>query len=216
MDDIGKILDFVSATAQLKKLERFRDQFFWREYPPQERYESVADHSWRLALLVLAIHSKLSSPCNLEKALKMAIVHDVPEVIAGDDSPLGTDGTGKDSHAFNTLAQQKRHAHEQEGADRLFGMLPTTIAVELLDIWLEFEEQVSFESRVVKSLDHLEAVIQVLEYTQGVMFPAHLEFNLKYGLKGSDVDPAIEQLGTEIAQRTSSAYQEFIAPSPKR
>ena len=37
----------------------------------------------------------------MDKALKMALVHDIPEIIAGDASPLGESGTGEDSHSFN-------------------------------------------------------------------------------------------------------------------
>lgn len=89
-DSIESIFNFATSIEALKKIERFRGQYFWKDYPQLARYESVADHSWRLALLVAVFADKLSQPFNLEKGLKMALIHDLPELIAGDVSPLGT------------------------------------------------------------------------------------------------------------------------------
>lgn len=73
---------FSTFTEKLKLIERYKGQFYWKDYPRLERYESVADHSWRLALLVLLVSDRLSKKINLEKALKMAIIHDIAEIIA--------------------------------------------------------------------------------------------------------------------------------------
>ena len=104
---LEKILEFTSQIEMLKKMERYRGQFYWRDYPEQERYESVADHSWRLGMMLILIKDELSQPLNVEKALKMALIHDAPEITAGDESPLGEDGTGKDTYAFNEQKQKK-------------------------------------------------------------------------------------------------------------
>lgn len=42
---IDQIYHFATAIEGLKKLERFRGQYFWKDYPQRTRYESVADHS---------------------------------------------------------------------------------------------------------------------------------------------------------------------------
>lgn len=45
-------------------------------------------------------------------------------------------------------------------------MLPDAEAQEFLDLWLKYESQESFEAQVVKSLDKIEAKMQVQEYRQ--------------------------------------------------
>ncbi|MBI3626834.1 HD domain-containing protein [Candidatus Uhrbacteria bacterium] len=115
------LLDFITYIGQLKEIERWRGQFYWRDYPQQARYDSVADHTWRLAVILMLIKDKLSQPFNLEKALKMALIHDLPEIIAGDDNPLEGDGTGNNTYAFNEdkaldkVEAQLRVLHYQRG-----------------------------------------------------------------------------------------------------
>ncbi len=208
-DVLSSYFEFASVIEGLKKLERFRGQFYWRDYPQLKRYESVADHTWRLSILLILFENKLSQKFDLTKALKMALIHDLPEILAGDDSPLGEDGTGKHTHAFNQHVAHKRSVKEQQAAKELFGMLSDTKAQELLSLWQEFEDQQAFEARVIKSLDRIEALLQVLQYRGGHLFPGHLEFNITYGLKGSDVDPAVHKFGQLIAQKMRDQYREF-------
>lgn len=206
----NNILEFISFSEKLKKMERFKGQFYWKDYPTLPRYESVADHSWRLSLLIYSFEKKLSQPINMEKALKMAIIHDLPETIAGDDSPMGKDGTGKDTHAYNESVQKQRHKNEKEAAKELFSKLPKDIGEEMFNLWVEYESQECFEAKVVKALDKLECLLQVLEYSKGILFKNHLEFNISYGLKHADVDPAIKIFGEEIAQKMRDSYKEYI------
>lgn len=208
-DSIENIFDFATSIEALKKIERFRGQYFWKDYPQLARYESVADHSWRLALLVALFVDKLSQPFNLEKGLKMALIHDLPEIIAGDVSPLGTDGTGKNTHAWDGDRAKEKHEKEVGAAKELFGRLPAEQGKELYTLWLENEENQTFEARVIKALDKLECVLQVFEYRGGHLFPSHLEFNVSYGLKYVDVDPAIKEFGELIAEKMRTQFQEF-------
>lgn len=48
------------------------------------RRESVAEHSWHMALLVMLTHQHLEEPVHPERCLKMALVHDLVEARAGD------------------------------------------------------------------------------------------------------------------------------------
>ncbi len=207
--DIRKYFEFASAIGDLKKIERFKGHYFWRDYPQPDRYESVADHSWRLAMLVLMFNDRFIRKIDLGKALKLALVHDLPEVIAGDDSPVGEDGTGENTHAFNLEKKQARFIREKAAAETLFGKLPTEIGRQFLDLWLEYEDQNTFESRLVKSLDKIEATLQVLEYRKGHVFKEHLAFTMKYGTKGSQVDPAVEEFASYIIGEHLQQHREF-------
>lgn len=212
---MSKELSFIKKINTLKNIERFKDQFYWKDYPKLDRYESVADHTWRLTALVVLFSDKLSKGIDLEKALMMATLHDLPEVYAGDYSPMGAEGTGEDTHAFNHEKALKKEDDEHIAAKKLFGLLDEKDGTKLFELWNEYEENKTFEARVVKALDKIEAMLQVLEYRRGEMFPEHLEFTIKYGLKGCDVDPAIEQFGKEIAQELRAKFIEFDKNSYK-
>jgi 5'-deoxynucleotidase YfbR-like HD superfamily hydrolase len=129
----------------------------------------------------------------------MALIHDIPEIITGDTSPLGESGTGEDSHAYNQAIQADRHNDEKSAAKAIFAKLDPEDGNKLYDLWLEIETLANFEARVVKALDKIEAMSQVLESREGHMFPEHLTFTTKYGSKGASVDPAIEEYAAYIA-----------------
>jgi putative hydrolase of HD superfamily len=212
-DDITRLRDFASSLEGLKKLVRYQGQHFWEDYPAPKRYESVADHSWRLAMFVLTLKDHLSQPIDIEKALQMALVHDLPEIVAGDESPLGKDGTGKDTHAFDQTKADERHDREASAAKHLFGVLPKAQAQKLFHVWEEYEAQICFEAKVVLALDKIEALLQVLEYRQGHMFPEHLEFSTKYALKYADVDPAIRAFAESIVKEMRIMFKPFTGGS---
>lgn len=62
-------------------------------------------------------------------------------------------------------------------------MLPEDLAKEFYNIWLDYDLQTSFEAKVVKSLDKIEALLQVSQYRHGHLFEKHLAFNISYALK---------------------------------
>lgn len=210
---LKKIFNFITSIEKLKKIERYKGHFYWKDYPKLPRYESVADHTWRLGMLVMILADKLSKKINLEKALKMVLVHDLPEIIIGDGRPSGKDGTGKNTYAFNQKIAEKKHIEEKNAAILLFSAFPAQQAKNFFNLWLEYDLQKSFEAKVIKSLDKIEALIQTLEYRRGHLFKKHLEFNIKYCLKGSEVDPAIERFGNFVANEMKSKYKEFTKVS---
>ncbi len=194
MTDIQKIFNFATYLEGFKKLERFAGQVFWRDMPIT-RFESDADHTWRMAIILMSIESKLAKPLDFKKAMKMLLVHDIPELIAGDPSPLGTDGTGADSHAHNTVVAEEKFEREKRAAQEIFQKLPEDQAAELFALWLEFEEESSYEAQVVRAIDKLEGKLQAFEYTKGKMVSTHFDFTMKYGVHTFAVDPALKEFG---------------------
>lgn len=139
----------------------------------------------------------------------MALIHDLPEIIAGDASPLGESGTGQDSHAYNAHIHAERHMSEKDAAKKIFSQLDPNQASDLYDTWLEIETLANYEAKVVKALDKIEAMRQVLEWRDGHMYKEHLEFTVKYGSKGSDIDPVIAEFAQHVAGQIREKYHEF-------
>lgn len=153
--------------GEVKRLERFKGQVFWRDYDI-ERLESVADHTWRMALMLLVIEKQLAQSIDMLRALKMIIIHDIPEIKHGDPSPLGSDGTGKDSHAYNKKVAQQKFEDENQAAKEIFSQLGSGLGNELYGLWLEFEEQKTYEAQVVRAIDKYEAKLQAMEWTKDI------------------------------------------------
>ncbi len=204
-----KIAHFLKVIGGLKDLERFRGQFFWKEYPQRDRYESVADHTWRMSMLLVVVEGYLSHPIDMLKALKMLLIHDLPEIIAGDLSPLGSDGTGNDSHLYNTELAEEKYKNENIAAQKIFGELPDTQGTELYELWLEYERQDCFEAKVIKAIDKIEGKFQAAEYLKGHMFEKHLDFSVKYGVNTFDIDPFLYELGMLSNEELKKDYKEF-------
>jgi putative hydrolase of HD superfamily len=103
------------------------------------RRENSAEHSWHLAIAVLLFHSLSAEKADLLKALKMAILHDIVEIDAGD--------------TFVYAVSSDTNAKELEAIKRLSGLLPAELGKDLQAIWLEFEEGQTPEAKLVKGLD---------------------------------------------------------------
>ncbi len=160
-------------------------------------------------MMLVALERHLSQPIDFKKAMKMVLIHDIPEIIAGDADPLGSQGTGHDSHIYNKEAAKKKHEREAEAAKIIFAKLPTQDGDELLALWHEFEAQSSYEARVVKAIDKLEGKLQAFEYTNGTMFKEHFDFTMKYGTHTYSADPATEEFGSILLAALEKNYTEF-------
>lgn len=115
------------------------------------RQESVAEHSWRLALMVIRYAPKLDRQIDIEKCLKYAILHDLPEAITGDIPSFDCQ-----SDASKAAKMQQ----EQQAMHRIKALLADEQGDELYATWMEYEQGISYESQFVKALDKLEAFIQ--------------------------------------------------------
>jgi putative hydrolase of HD superfamily len=111
--------------------------------------ESVADHSYRVALMTM-VYADMRG-LDSEKAVKMALLHDLPESLVGDSIP-------------GERAPRAKKNLESGAMRRLLKDLPQEVAVKYLSTWDEFEDGKSEEAKLVRQLDKLEMAIQAYEY----------------------------------------------------
>lgn len=105
--DIRADVDTIYRLFDLQKLIRFYGQRYWEEETISVartrtgfELENVAAHSYNVArcVILLAPHFPW---LNRARAIELALVHDEPEIVTGDKDPVGADGQGMDTHAFN-------------------------------------------------------------------------------------------------------------------
>ena len=137
----------------MKLKEIKRTGWLYKDIPNPE---SVSDHSFGVALLALVV--PLPNGINREKALKMALVHDIGEARIGDI----VWESGKYS---NIRKQKEKHISETATVENLFNEIGNE---SLKKLAIEFLEQKSETAIFIKELDKLEMVIQALEYEKKV------------------------------------------------
>ena len=116
------------------------------------RVESVADHSFGVALL--ALYEGERRGYDLEKILKLALIHDLEEAITGDLTPRDKARLGP------TNVQTGREAAVRE----LVSKLPAKSRASILGLWTDLRERRSKEARLVHQLDKVEMAFQANEY----------------------------------------------------
>lgn len=117
------------------------------------RFENTGEHSWHVALYALVMAEHAIKPVNIDRVIKMMLIHDLVEIDAG-DTPIH-------SNAARDLAAQA--AEEQAAADRIFGLLPDDQASAFRALWDEFEAAETDDAIFAKSLDRVQPVISNLE-----------------------------------------------------
>ncbi len=142
---INKIFEFIKFSEKLKIELR-------NGYTSSERKESVAEHCWRMSLFVMLFSSYLDKKIDLEKVLKMAIIHDIAEILTGDVPYF--------FHEWNKKNKKKKQSQEQTAMNQISKMLPKKLGKELYNLWLEYEKNNSYEAKFVKAVDKMEAQIQ--------------------------------------------------------
>jgi putative hydrolase of HD superfamily len=115
------------------------------------RRENSAEHSWHIMLYALTLAEHAERPVNIDRVIKMLLLHDIVEIDAGDAPIHG-------SHDPDEMA-----AKEQAAADRLFGLLPQDQAADYRALWDEFEAAETDDAIFAKSLDRVQPVICNLE-----------------------------------------------------
>jgi putative hydrolase of HD superfamily len=105
------------------------------------RRENSAEHSWHLALALLVLQECMPEDLNLDHAIRIALVHDICEIGAGDISVYDPDRSKKAAEENAYIAEFSRN-HRGLGN-------------EVETLWREYEDQQTQESRWVKIADRL-------------------------------------------------------------
>lgn len=169
--DASGFARFLHRAGTLKSTRR--TGWLDRGVPPAAA-ESVADHSFRLALL--AWLAAFSAGLEADRVLKLALIHDLAEAITGDEPPYAAeavpaaDGTAarrdflQQAHVRNPERAAAKQAAEAAAMADLLADLPPALANELQSLWGEYQAQASPEARFVKQADRLETYLQAQEY----------------------------------------------------
>lgn len=137
---LDRDIEFIYEMGALRFIQRT-----WRHYLMDTNVQNLAEHTLRVAwiALIIAYHEKAK---NIERILKIALVHDISESRTGD---------------VNRIQRVYTERHELEAVtDMLEG---TPLSPEFVGYWKEYEYQTSPESKIVKDADIIDLDTEIAE-----------------------------------------------------
>ncbi len=162
----------------------------------QSRKENAAEHSWHLAMYALILAEHSNEKINVDRVIRMLLIHDIVEIDAGDTPIHG-----------NSLNASTQVAKERKAADRIFGMLPPAQAASLKNLWMEFEAATSDDAKFAKSLDRLQPLVHNIETDGGTWKDADVSFQQVLDRYGPPIESGSSTLWNCAKRFVKSYYR---------
>ena len=152
-----EMLKFLTIVGQLKRTDR--SGWVKKNIPGPE---SVSDHMYRMSIMAMVLGDSLG---NIKKdhCIKMCLVHDMAESIVGDITP------------HDGISVEDKHQREVQAIDHLCSMVDKNVGNEIKQLFMEYENQETDESKFVKDLDKFEMILQAHQYEQELDKPGYLQ-----------------------------------------
>lgn len=172
----AELLELLKVAEKLKCNTR-------HSYTSSGRHESVAEHSWRIALMAMLL-TKEFPQADMNKVIRMCLIHDLGEVFTGD-----------------IPAFEKNDAHT-ETEERMFrawvDTMPEDARTEFTALLEEMEQMETLEAKIYKALDKIEAVIQHDEADIATWLPLEYDLQLRYGREQLAFCTYMQELKAEV------------------
>jgi len=136
-----QIVDFILELDKLKAVTRkIRVRGL-------DRYENPAEHSWQIALLAISLAPHAGAAIEIDRVVRMLLVHDIGEIDTGD------------TLVFVEGGWEERKAAERAAVTRIFGLLPEPQGAAFLALWQEFDREETPEARFANAVDRAMPVL---------------------------------------------------------
>ena len=152
-------------------------------YTEEDRKESVADHSWRIALMAMLLTGvEEYRDFDMDKVIRMCLIHDLGESFTGDIPTF--EKTGDDADVEDDLFHQWVNTFPEPQRAEWTGLLAEMEALE------------TKEAKLYKALDKLEALEYDLQFTYG-------QENMKFSPYLKELRAAVDDWSREKIERES-------------
>lgn len=143
MNPIDKVLDFIVEIEKLKNIHR-------KTRPVGlDRYENSAEHSWHVCLSALMLKDYANEAVNIDRVIKMLLIHDLGEIDAGDTIIYASE-------------TPEMKAREAAGLKRILDMLPEGKGEAYMALWHEFEQGETPDAAFAKAIDRVPPLLHNL------------------------------------------------------
>jgi len=187
--DARKLIDFLRVMERLKDTPRHC-------WTTGGRRESVAEHSWRVALMAMLMADEFPE-LDIDRVIRMCLVHDIGEAVTGDIPTF-----------IKTDADRVVEGGE---VDALIGALPEPWPGQLGALFDEMEALETPEAKLYKALDRMEAIQSHNESAVETWLPLEYELNLTYGERDAAFSPYLAGLRAEMRRDTEAMIEDARA-----
>lgn len=162
------------------------------------RRENSGEHSWHLALYALILADQADPRVDINRVIKMLLLHDLVEIDVGDVPIHSADGKAHGS----TSVQEA----ESRAADRIFGLLPANQGPSLRALWDEFEASETPDAIFAKSLDRVQPVMANLMSGGGTWIEYNVTADQLESRVGQKVARGAPRLWDWVKAKTSAYF----------
>ncbi|WP_434340544.1 HD domain-containing protein [Motilimonas cestriensis] len=147
IQQIEQVLSFIMEIEKLKNVHR-------KTKPVGlTRYENSAEHSWHVCLSALMLQQYANESVNIDRVIKMLLIHDLGEIDAGDTIIYASE-------------TPENKALELAGIRRMMALLPEGQGEQYIELWREFEAGESNDAKFAKAIDRVPPLLHNL-YGEG-------------------------------------------------
>lgn len=178
--DVRKFLDALHVAERLKDTTRHCTT-------SKGRPESVAEHSWRMGLMVFFLRDEFPQ-ADMNKVMQMCLIHDLGEAFTGD---------------IPTFEKTSVHEENEEALLAAWvDTLPEPYAGEMRTLYAEMAARETLEAKIYKAIDGLEAVIQHNESPLSTWIDHEYELNKTYAFDKTAFSAYLTELRKAVLQDT--------------
>ncbi len=185
-----KYIEFLNKIEKLKCNTR-------HSWTSSGRRESVAEHSWRLAVMAMLCADEYPE-LDMNKVIKMCLIHDFGEAVTGDIP------------TFNKTAEHEKT--EDSAVKTMLSSLPSPMREEFSELFDEMNTLETPEAKLFKSLDNLEALVSHNEADISTWIPREYEENLTYGQKNCEWSEWTRALREELRKDSIEKIKNSALP----
>jgi putative hydrolase of HD superfamily len=142
------------------EVDRLKEVYRQSHILHADRHENSAEHSWHLAIAALLLSEYANQPVDTSRVIRMALVHDLVEIDAGD------------TFIYDTAGNLEKAVKEEKAAERIFGLLPSDQRDAWRGLWNELEQRETVEAKFANALDRLLPVLHNY-FTNGRSWKEH-------------------------------------------
>lgn len=110
----------------------------------KSKRENDAEHSWHFAIMAMTLSEYANKSVNIDRVIRMALVHDLVEIYADD------------TFCYDEVGYEDKEKREKEAADKLFSLLPEEQAIEFRSLWEEFDKMETPDARFAAAVDRFQ------------------------------------------------------------
>lgn len=139
--DLKKDMEFLVEIDNMKNIFRRTKNL------SNQNFENDAEHSYHVSMMAMILSKYCDEEIDENKVIKMLLVHDIIEIYAGD------------TFAYDEKGYEDKYEREQKAADKIFGLLSEDNRDYFRNLYEEFENIDTAESRFANLIDRMEPML---------------------------------------------------------